>query len=113
MVAHWHTSDEAALIEFLVKHKAQGGDVNFKGVTWTAAATHMIPYTERGDPKTAAVCKNKWTRLKDTYLVVSLLKEQSGFAWDELKGATITVESEPVWRAYVLVRSLLLRLYLQ
>ncbi|KAF8501139.1 hypothetical protein F5888DRAFT_1589537, partial [Russula emetica] len=40
--------------------------------------------------------------LKDTYLVVSLLKEQSGFAWDELKGATITVESEPVWRAYVL-----------
>ncbi|KAF8493759.1 hypothetical protein F5888DRAFT_1617695, partial [Russula emetica] len=34
--------------------------------------------------------------------LVSLLKEQSGFAWDELKGATITVESEPVWRAYVL-----------
>lgn len=42
-------------------------------------------------------------QLKDTYLVVSLSKEQSGFTWDELKGATITVESEHVWRAYVLV----------
>ena len=50
-------------------------------------------------------------QLKDTYLVISLLKEQSGFAWDELKGATITVESESVWQAYVLVRSLFLLLY--
>jgi len=131
MVAHWFTSDEAALIEFLITHKAEVGDgFNFKSVTWTAAAAHMVAYTERGDPKTSGVCKNKWARvctgvlsfepmlrccdadiiiqLKETYQVISQLKDQSGFAWDELKGATITVESESVWRAYVLVCSLLL-----
>jgi hypothetical protein len=44
-------------------------------------------------------------QLKETYQVISQLKDQSGFAWDELKGATITIESEDNWRAYVLVRS--------
>ncbi len=124
MVAQWLTSDEAALIDFLITRKAEVGDgFNFKGVTWTAAAAHMVAYAKKGGPKTAGVCKNKWSwvgthvffltgadlniQLKDTYLVVSLLKEQSGFAWDELKGTTITVELEAVWTAYVLVRSLL------
>jgi hypothetical protein len=64
MVAHWFTSNEAALIEFLITHKAEVGDgFNFKDVTWTAAAAHMVAYTERGDPKTAGVCKNKWARV--------------------------------------------------
>ena len=43
MVAHWFTSDEAALIEFLVTHKAEVGDgFNFKSITWTAAVAHMV-----------------------------------------------------------------------
>ena len=45
-------------------------------------------------------------QLKDTYQVISHLKDQSGFGWDEVKGGAITVESESVWRTYVLVRSL-------
>jgi hypothetical protein len=64
MVAHWVSSDEAALIDFLVARKEQVGDgFNFKNVTWTAAAAHMVAYTEKGGPKTAAVCKNKWARV--------------------------------------------------
>jgi hypothetical protein len=64
MVAQWPTSDEVALIEFLVARKVEVGDgFNFKGVTWTAAAVHMVPYTKTGNPKTAGVCKNKWTRV--------------------------------------------------
>ena len=64
MVAHWPTSDEAALINFLVEHKAEAGDgFSFKGATWNAAAVHMVAYTARGDPKTDHVCKNKWARV--------------------------------------------------
>jgi hypothetical protein len=61
MVAHWTTSDEAALINLLVKHKAEAGDgFTFKGPTWKAAAVHIVAYNVRGDPKTDCVCKNKW-----------------------------------------------------
>ena len=64
MVAHWPASDEAALIDFLVVRKAEAGDgFNFKAVTWQAAAIHMVAHTEKGDPKTARVCKNKWARV--------------------------------------------------
>ena len=65
MVAHWPTSDEAALIDFLVEHKAEAGNgFSFKGATWQAAAVHMAAYTVRGDPKTDRVCKNKWARVR-------------------------------------------------
>jgi len=62
MVAQWLSSEEAALIEFLVAHKAAVGDgFNFRNTTWTAAAVHMVAHTEKGDTKTVGVCKNKWT----------------------------------------------------
>ena len=64
MGAQWPTGDEATLIEFLVVCKAEAGDgFNFKGVTWQAAAVHMVAATEKGDPKTASVCKNKWAQM--------------------------------------------------
>jgi hypothetical protein len=54
-------SDEAALISFLVAHKAEAGDgFNFKNPIWKATALHMVAYTEKGDPKIASACKNKW-----------------------------------------------------
>ena len=40
------------------------------------------------------------------YGVVSALKEQSGFKWDEKRGADIDKDSESVWDAYVLVHGL-------
>jgi hypothetical protein len=74
MVAHWFGSDEAALIEFLVARKAEVGDgFNFKGTIWTAAATHMVAYTEKGDTKTAIVCKNKWARVRTGVLPFELV----------------------------------------
>jgi hypothetical protein len=65
MVAHWFSSDETALIDFLATRKSQVGDgFNFKGVTWAAATVHMVAYTARDDPKIAGVCKNKWFRVR-------------------------------------------------
>jgi hypothetical protein len=44
-------------------------------------------------------------QLKKTYAVVDDLKQQSGFKWDELRGADIRPESQAVWDAYVVVSS--------
>ena len=41
--------------------------------------------------------------MKDTYLTVQGLMEQSGFTWTEQHGMNITVESESTWEAYVKV----------
>jgi len=43
-------------------------------------------------------------QLKDDFVVVKDLKNASGFHFSENDGASITVESEPVWLAYVKVR---------
>lgn len=40
-------------------------------------------------------------QLKETYGIVAQLRDQSGFHWDEVRGACITAESEAVWRAYI------------
>jgi hypothetical protein len=74
MVAHWTTSDEAALIDFLVEHKAEAGDgFTFKGPIWKAAAVHIVAYNVRGNPKTDHVCKNKWTWMHAGNLLFLLL----------------------------------------
>ena len=60
----WTEQDEAALIAFLITHKAEGGDgLNFKQSFWTAAAEHMKQHTTKGGPKVADKCKAKWARV--------------------------------------------------
>jgi len=123
--ASWDEGDEKVLIEFLQGSLSMAGDgVNFKQAIWNAVAEHMIPFTTQGGTKTARACKNKFSRvctwptlpfcyesdtakqLQELYLVVVALKEQSGFKWDEKKGADIKLESESVWAAYIKVGSI-------
>jgi hypothetical protein len=51
--AHWTVTD---LLEFLQDHILEG--VNFKTVTWTAAAKVVDENQTKGAPKNAIVCKN-------------------------------------------------------
>jgi hypothetical protein len=61
---HWTEVDESALVDFLIAHKAEGGDgMNFKPSVWSAAAEHMRPLTTKGGPKNARKCKAKWHRV--------------------------------------------------
>jgi len=108
-----------ALIIFLQDHLSEAGDgKNFKTAMWNAAAVHMIAHCVKGGAKTAVACKNKYARvcaldilllfvltlllqLKEIFLVVGALMEQSGFKWDKSKGADIQLDSESVWTAYV------------
>jgi hypothetical protein len=55
-------ADEMELLEFLQDHISEGGDdVNFKTVTWTAAAKVVDGNWTKGAPKNAIACKNKFT----------------------------------------------------
>jgi hypothetical protein len=63
--AHWTVTDEMELLEFLQDHISEGGDdVNFKTVTWTAAAKVVDENQIKGAPKNAIACKNKFAGVR-------------------------------------------------
>jgi hypothetical protein len=56
--AHWMVADEMELPEFLQDHISEGGDgMNFKTVTWTAAAKVVDEHWTKGAPKNTIACK--------------------------------------------------------
>ena len=58
---HWNPSDDAALISFLLDHKAEARDGgNFKANIWNAAAVEMLKHTTKGGVKVASKCKAKY-----------------------------------------------------
>ena len=62
--AHLSDQEMIQLIQFLHKHKSEGGDrSSFKSPTLNAAARHLASLhtaDASGDPKTAKQVKNKW-----------------------------------------------------
>lgn len=46
--------------------------------------------------------------MKEKFLIVAAIKSQSGFKWDDEKGADIGPENEAVWKEYVKVCSMIL-----
>jgi hypothetical protein len=62
---HWTDSDELALINFLLDHKAEAGDGgSFKSNIWNAAAVEMLKHTTKGGIKVAAKCKAKYVAVR-------------------------------------------------
>lgn len=63
--AHWTTSDEQALLDYLLNLDPKAGDgKNFKSVVWTGASALLAPLVTKGAPKTASSCKNKWGNVR-------------------------------------------------
>ncbi|KAH9478162.1 hypothetical protein JR316_0008615 [Psilocybe cubensis] len=101
--AHWSDEDLEVLIAFLVSKKAAAGDgLSFKDAIWTEAAQEVNNKSPplRGAPKTAGSCKSKLHKLKQIFNIVSDIKAQSGFKWDEERGADIDDTTAEVWAAY-------------
>lgn len=64
----WSFEDEKALLLFLIKHKAEGGDgMNFTNETWIAAAAEMKNHQTSGAAKTSNSCKSKWARVCNSF----------------------------------------------
>src|SRR5271155_4576504 len=95
--------------------------MSFKAVIWNEAASvvNNVPGL-KGARKSNASCKNKYAKVFfPPFLIFSILKMilvegiaaikgQSGFKWDDEKGADIGPESEAVWDEYVKVCSMIL-----
>jgi hypothetical protein len=64
--AIWVLPEESAFTNFLSDHISEAGDGgSFKMPTFAAAAAHIAPYHERGPVKTAMMCKNKYSTVRD------------------------------------------------
>ncbi|KAH9478132.1 hypothetical protein JR316_0008585 [Psilocybe cubensis] len=101
--AYWTQDDESKLLAYLNDHKAEAGDAfNFKAATWTAAAAHVNAVVTRGAPKNGNSCKIKYRTLKLTYKIVDAICNNSGWSWDDEKGADITPEKRGMCDDYVL-----------
>ncbi|EGO28370.1 hypothetical protein SERLADRAFT_434278 [Serpula lacrymans var. lacrymans S7.9] len=86
----------------LKSHRSEAGNgLNFPKKFWTKAAVELQKIHQVSPAKEAKHCAGKWGRLRTTYQTVKALSEQSGFHWDDIGGAGITVESETVWAEYL------------
>ena len=63
--AHWTDQDIRELVDFLLEHRAEGGDgASFKKSTWQAAAQALSKKPPaKGALKTAGACQSKWTKV--------------------------------------------------
>jgi hypothetical protein len=62
--ASWMVDDETHLIDFLQDHQAEaeaGNGLDFKIVTWHAAAAEMLKHQMKEAVKTSLTCKNKFS----------------------------------------------------
>ncbi|KAJ8521979.1 hypothetical protein ONZ45_g1365 [Pleurotus djamor] len=100
--AYWTIIQTKILLDHLVENKAAAGDgANFTKTTWTAAAIKANVKHKSGPRKTADMCRGKYKTLKTTFEVVDKLRNNSGWSWDDEKGADITPEKEGMWNDYV------------
>ncbi|KAI6035806.1 hypothetical protein EDC04DRAFT_2703494, partial [Pisolithus marmoratus] len=100
----WTVEEEAALLSYLHSHIGQVADGNFKKTTWNATAAYMahnFPPTGSAGDKTLEACEHKFKMLKKSYYAVSDLKlVTSGFAYSDIDGAMIMLESADLWEWY-------------
>ena len=118
--AAWTTDDITALLEYLTAHKSKGVSGGFRKATWTAAAAHINRVLTCGAPKMGDGCKGKfqivshfflhfWAlsklfclfQLEKMYEVVKTIWDNSGWSWDDEKGADSTPEKKGTWVNYV------------
>ncbi|KAJ7776063.1 hypothetical protein DFH07DRAFT_951971 [Mycena maculata] len=102
--AIWTTPETKKLVDFLVDQVSRAGDGgNFLTAVWNEAAALLAPMLKDGGPKTAKVCRNKYTQLHGLFKVVREIKKVSGWHWDDNTGASITADTKSSWDDYVRV----------
>lgn len=106
------------LLQILLDAKPKAGDGNnFPPEVWTTCSTILNPKVTKGGPKTAKVCSNKYgqvrasvmiagmklsfQQLRGTYKIVEKVRNNSGWAWDDQKGASIGPTTASSWDDYI------------
>ncbi|KAJ8693953.1 hypothetical protein PTI98_008890 [Pleurotus ostreatus] len=101
--AIWTDADDKALLDCLLEQQAAGnqGDNGWKTLVWTAAEESLKGSEERskGSRKTATSCRDRFKSLKESFLVVQVLRSLSGFGWDDQRH--LVTATDDVWDKYI------------
>ena len=120
--AKWTTQEEHELLAFLKKQLPAAGDgVNFLKKHFWDATNHLktVFPVQHGGEKNARSCQSKWTsvsslismrsrladqllQLKEDYLLVAILKTNSGFDWNNDTG-TKFAKDDTTWTDFAAV----------
>jgi hypothetical protein len=69
--ASWTLASETAMMSHLLTEAAASGDgTNFKKTTWQSTAVAVNKVIEKGAPKTADSCKNKYQKVRGQQLLL-------------------------------------------
>jgi hypothetical protein len=69
--AHWSEADELYLATYLLEHKAEAvGGGNFKDSTFADVGRELDVRRVKGGSKTAKVCKSKWSRVRNSSILI-------------------------------------------
>ncbi|KIM51515.1 hypothetical protein SCLCIDRAFT_143067, partial [Scleroderma citrinum Foug A] len=104
--AKWTTQEEHELLAFLKQQLPAAGDgVNFlKKHFWDATNRLKTVFpVQHGGEKNARSCQSKWTSLKEDYLLVAILKTNSGFDWNDDTGTKFG-KDDTTWTDFAATR---------
>ncbi|KAJ7488662.1 hypothetical protein B0H11DRAFT_2405656 [Mycena galericulata] len=102
--AIWTTPETKKLVDFLVDQVSRAGDGgNFPTAVWNEASALLAPMLKDGGPKTAKVCRNKYTQLRGVFKIAREIKKVSGWHWDDNTGTSVTADTKSSWDDYVRV----------
>ncbi|KAJ7622595.1 hypothetical protein DFH06DRAFT_1482076 [Mycena polygramma] len=106
--AYWSLRNENKFLLHLIAHKPAAGDgINFTKTVYVSAAVAVNEDSlERGAPKNWEACKSKFQKLRGLFTVICEIIGNSGWAWDDKRGACIDASSTGVWDAFVKHRPL-------
>lgn len=124
----WSSTEEAVLIDTLLEQQDRmQSETGWKPVVWSIVAQALSELRSgTSKKKQADHCKSRWRRVsrpiqipstyiaahlnnwshfifqfKEEYKIVKVLREQSGFGWDE--ATQLVTAPEDVWEAYLAV----------
>ncbi|KAF8154647.1 hypothetical protein B0H34DRAFT_860492 [Crassisporium funariophilum] len=98
--ASWNSTDDATLLECLIKQKENGrmtSNSSWHSAAWVDAKKVLagLELLRGGGPKLADSCHNRWTSLKKDYVAVRDLRAMLGFGWDD--ALSIVIAPDDVW----------------
>ncbi|GLB45524.1 putative myb/SANT-like DNA-binding domain containing protein [Lyophyllum shimeji] len=100
--AKWSSADDATLIATLHDERAKGNqaDNSWKASTWTACEKALAGSEVKsgGAHKKASGCRDHWVLLRGQCLEVKILRNLSGWGWDDTRG--VIIASDEQWATY-------------
>ncbi|PBK71053.1 hypothetical protein ARMSODRAFT_838240, partial [Armillaria solidipes] len=102
----WTEGKDRTLTGVLSEEKCAGNqsDNSWKTAVWTKIAARLAEEHPNANPtKAADKCQDHFGVLKVKYKMLKVLKDKSGFGWDE--ECRIVTATDPIWETYIKVHS--------